>query len=312
MSFHSIAPYLKDPLVLSGFALLLFFGLCRSLIKSGLLPQVTQKGSLLVLRRVILYGFILAIVIILLGFGLKYREMSRREQIAAVQLIANELKSDKAIIGSIAANTATALETGMTVALALRQSSPILREMFPYQNLETKATTPSAHEMAMEQMRNLLASGLPAQQLELDRMNAAARAIRGTIIRTRPALQSLADSDHRRYPINRKAWLAELPVLRRISVVDVTDLEKTYTALELTRNEYDVLLRYQMDYFAALSRFLEFDKSEITDDSLAEILAAERQYFAVARAYGKNVTDRIVEANTAVKHLQQAVDELQS
>ena len=44
-SFGSLAPYLKDPLVLVGFLLLLFFGILRTLIKSGIIPQTWKQGD---------------------------------------------------------------------------------------------------------------------------------------------------------------------------------------------------------------------------------------------------------------------------
>jgi hypothetical protein len=57
ISFDKLAPYLKDPLVLVDFALLLFFGLARPLIRSGLLTPVTGAKSYRVLLTVLLYGF---------------------------------------------------------------------------------------------------------------------------------------------------------------------------------------------------------------------------------------------------------------
>jgi hypothetical protein len=43
--FARIAPYLSDPLVLVGFALLLLFLLFRSLIGSGLIPVLEQEAG---------------------------------------------------------------------------------------------------------------------------------------------------------------------------------------------------------------------------------------------------------------------------
>ena len=54
MGFDKIAPYLKDPLVLVGFALLLFFGLTRSMIKSGLLKPISGRLSYRLLQTILL------------------------------------------------------------------------------------------------------------------------------------------------------------------------------------------------------------------------------------------------------------------
>ena len=80
LSFDKLAPYLKDPLVLIGFTLLLFFGIARAIIRSGQLTPVTGAKSYRVLQTVLLYGFLLGVLVIALGFGLKYRELSEAEQ----------------------------------------------------------------------------------------------------------------------------------------------------------------------------------------------------------------------------------------
>lgn len=293
--FEKIAPYLQDPLVLAGFALLLFFGVGNRLIRSGLIPQLTQSGGLRILQRFLLYGFVLSILIIVLGFGLKYREMARQEQVTAAKLILNELKADRAVAGALAGNSAELLQSSTTVAFALRDraASPLLKTLFPWENLQPSDKTTAPLVMATASLQDAVDQGLPAQQMQLDRMNAVARAIRGTLARTRGTLDSLGDRDHARYRMSRAAWTANLPVVRKISVVDLSALEKTYADLDLSRSEYDVLVRYQRDYFDAVDHFLAFDRSEITEESLARVLSAERQFFTIAATYGGAMTRRI-------------------
>src|SRR4051812_18604416 len=255
MSFERVAPYLHDPLVLCGFTLALFFGFGRALLKSGLIPQQSQIGGYRILQRVLLYGFLLSIVIILLGFGLKYRELSKEEQRAAASLIMNELKADRGVAGSLAANSATSLETTSELALALRSdASPLLKTFFPYRNIEPDEKTLPPGKMAHERLAEAISSGLPASQPQLDRMNAMARAIRGTLSRTRGALVSLSDEKGARYRINRSAWNANAAVVRRISVIDLTQLEGTYAGLDRARSDYDVLMRYNLAYADALDQ----------------------------------------------------------
>jgi hypothetical protein len=308
MAFEKIAPYLHDPLVLCGFALALFFGFGRTLLKSGLIPQQTQIGGYRILQRVLLYGFILSIVIILLGFGLKYRELSKEEQRAAASLIVNELKADRGVAGSLAANSATSLETTSELALALRSpASPLLKTFFPYRNIEPDDNTSAPSKMAHERLAEAIASGLPASQAQLDRMNAMARAIRGTLSRTRGALVSLSDGNGTRYRINRSAWNANASEIRRVSVVDLTKLERTYAALERARSDYDVLMRYNLAYADALDQFLAFKDNDLSEEGLSRVLAAERQYFAVARAYGRSIVDAIDSSGKATDELSRKV-----
>ncbi|MCI5190249.1 MAG: hypothetical protein D3905_10755, partial [Candidatus Electrothrix sp. AS4_5] len=72
--FAKIAPYLTHPLVLVGFGLLLAYGVINQLMKSGLLSQVTKKDSGLIIRLFLRYGFWLALVLLLAGFGLQFSD----------------------------------------------------------------------------------------------------------------------------------------------------------------------------------------------------------------------------------------------
>jgi hypothetical protein len=70
--FSKVAPYLTNPLVLIGFVLLLFFGVHRVLIKSGVLVPVSRTASGKIVRLLLHYGFVVALLLILCGFGLAY------------------------------------------------------------------------------------------------------------------------------------------------------------------------------------------------------------------------------------------------
>jgi tetratricopeptide (TPR) repeat protein len=78
--FDKIAPYLKDPLVLTGFGLLLIFALHRSLIKSGAILRMGGRASGVAVQTLLRHGFILAVLLIVLGFGWKFFESFRQSQ----------------------------------------------------------------------------------------------------------------------------------------------------------------------------------------------------------------------------------------
>ncbi len=67
-TFRDIAPFLQHPLVLVGFVILLFFGILTALLKAGILPQLPQKTAGDIVKRAINFGFIIALLIITLGF----------------------------------------------------------------------------------------------------------------------------------------------------------------------------------------------------------------------------------------------------
>lgn len=78
--FGEIAPYLQHPLVLIGFALLLVFGLLRGFLGSDKLPIVGRQDAGRLLSAVLRYGFVLALMIIVLGFGLVFYREYRAEE----------------------------------------------------------------------------------------------------------------------------------------------------------------------------------------------------------------------------------------
>ena len=69
--FIQIARYLEDPFVLIGFALFLFFGIHRLLIKSKIIKPLTGKEGSKVVRLLLRYGFIISLITVLGGFGYK-------------------------------------------------------------------------------------------------------------------------------------------------------------------------------------------------------------------------------------------------
>ncbi len=68
-SFSKIAPHLGNPLVLVGFVLLLFFGVHRTLIKSGILQPVSASQSGVLIKVLLRYGFLIALLLVVAGFG---------------------------------------------------------------------------------------------------------------------------------------------------------------------------------------------------------------------------------------------------
>ena len=69
-TFAEIAPHLGNPLVLTGFALLLFFGIHRGLIRSGILPPADKSATPGILQQLLRYGFVIALVLVVAGFAL--------------------------------------------------------------------------------------------------------------------------------------------------------------------------------------------------------------------------------------------------
>ena len=81
-AFKDIAPYLSDPLVLTGFVLLLFFGIHRSLLKARIILPLTTRTGGKVVQLLLRYGFLIALLVIVLGFGLAFYKIQKESEIS--------------------------------------------------------------------------------------------------------------------------------------------------------------------------------------------------------------------------------------
>lgn len=294
MDFSKIAPYLQDPLVLIGFALLLFFGLARALLKAGIIPTLTRAAGFHVVSRLLLYGFILALVIIALGFALKYRELSEKEQRAAVNLLQQEIVGNLATIEELKKNTETILSATNTITRVLRHPGiPLLSTLFPKENIDPTANVPASLDLARQQLESARDKGLLADELERQKFNAAASAVAGTISRTMSAIESLSDNDRTRYQISSATWDTHLPILRKVHVVDVPSMQSVYQDSRSVRINYGVTVDYCIKYLKTLQTFFTQTKEPITPQRLAGVLAAERLFFITVSKYAETVVQKI-------------------
>jgi hypothetical protein len=83
MDFSQIAPFLKDPLILVGFFLFLSFLFAKIILARGVVPELSKILGYKVLRLILVFGFIIGLLLILLGFGLKYKEVSAQQHTIA-------------------------------------------------------------------------------------------------------------------------------------------------------------------------------------------------------------------------------------
>lgn len=290
LNFESIAPYLQDPLVLVGFFLFLFFGTTRLLIKKNVVPPLPPGLGYRLIHRLFLYGFILGLLIIGLGFGLKYRELPKAEQRRAVQLLRNELVNNQETAKKLAANAATLLGVFKNASEAARiDKQGILSILFPEANLRSDHGPPTALELANAAIDMIRDRGLHQDDREKAVLTATARTIAATVNRTMSTVDSLADPNHTRFVIHEEMYHTHLVLLKRVDMIDLSSIQASYTELNNLRNNYDIVVRAIREYLVTMSTFLGQENRTINRQVVTELLTAERNAMVLIHSYTPQV-----------------------
>jgi len=302
-AFEQIAPYLKDPLVLIGFVVFLFLSFARYLVKHGIFPQLAQKNALTILKLILSYGFIIGILIIGLGFGLKYNELSKSEQRGAVSLILSELEANKYVVSELAKNTTTLSNTSKTISSILRDKRfKILSGLFPKENYIENVNSDDLPDLYNKKMKWLKESGLLKKTEEVRKYQEVCSAIVRTVNKTQSTLISLSDPKGTRYVISKEAWKANLNIVRKINVIDVSNLAQLYSKMGELRTVYDRVASIVPEYNSNIKAFCSTplpSKSE-----LGATLALERITFALIESYQEKIRNLSSGINSAITRLK--------
>jgi hypothetical protein len=273
IDFGKIAPYLKDPLVLIGFVLFLAFLFARQLLKSGIIPPVGAGPGAQILRLILHYGFILGVIIVLLGFGLKYRDITEHEQKTLLGLIVSELQYNLYVTSELEKNADTLSNAAETIAGVLRiERIRINYGLFPTENIDPNMDQhPDLYNIRFDWLSK---SGLLDDQDELRKFREQNSAIMRMIDRTLSTVNSLGDRHASRYTIQRSAYDANLYILRKINIVDITQLSSLYAKTDAVRQQYFRIADSVAEYFNTIKSYCQHSIPDRT--ALGAALASER------------------------------------
>ena len=303
MNFEKIAPYLNDPLVLIGFVLFLVFSFCRYLVKYRVIPELPSKLGFVILKQILLYGFLIGLLVIGLGFGLKYKELSRIEQKNALRMLNTELKQNLSTVNDLRKNTIHIIQKQQVVAQILRKDGiEIFTVLFPQNNI---SSTPSitAQEMANSAFESLVSTGLIKDELQLNRFNEAGSAVNSTIAATLSVLKSLQDESGERYTISREIWESNLSIYRKVSEFDANLFKQSLSELERLRTNYNVTVGHAIEYLDAVRDFFSPGRT-ITKDNLYNLLFKERVSFSISIDYSKSLIKNVEQ----IKKLEEEIN----
>lgn len=271
--FAEIAPYLKSPLVLIGFCLFLAFLFARKLLTSGIIPPIGAGRGAQIIRLLLLYGFVIGVLVIVLGFGLKYRELSRERQLAAVGLVVSELQHNLYVVHELQDNTRTLVAVAMTVASVLRNPRFAINSgLFPERNIT--GTLKKSANLYIERYRWLIRSGLLHDRRQLHLFREQNAAIVQTIDVTISTVRSLGDQSGRRYVISEAAYDADLPILRKVTIVRTDAIGNLYAESQEARDNYYRVAASVTEYLEAVRHYCRYNVPN--QAALGAALASER------------------------------------
>jgi len=275
MDFTKIAPYLQEPLILIGFVIFLGFSFSRYLVKHKVVPELPPKLGFIILKQLLLYGFVIGLLVIGLGFGLKYKELSDYEQASAFKMLKSELKHNLVTTSELSKNMSNILDKQKIVSEVLRTDGiEIFKILFPCENIEPNPL-PSVQTMVNSSFEQLVSTGMFEDELQLNRFNAAGKQVNLTIDNTLTVLRSLQDESGSRYTVNSEIWESNLSIYRKVDKFDVTVFQESLTQLEKLRSNYDVAVKHAIDYLITVKEFFGAGNT-ITKQELYKVLSKER------------------------------------
>lgn len=289
-SFENIAPYLEDPLVLIGFFVFIAFSFARYLVKQNLFPQLTQDGSVFILKLILSYGFLIGILIITLGFGLKYQELDEKEQRASISVLVSELEANKRVVLELEKNTATLRSAAFIIVEILRDKRfKIISGLFPKENYIDNVNSNTLPDLYNKKYDWLIASNLLDNSDEMRKYKAVCNAIIKTVDRTHTTIISLADQSGNRYVIRRSAWEANQGILRKINIVDISSLSDLYSKMGELRTNYNRVANIVPEYTQNIKKFCSTDIPQ--KDELSTALGLERITIAFLDSYSNKIKE---------------------
>jgi hypothetical protein len=296
MNFEKIAPFLKDPLILIGFFLFIAFLFIRTLVTKGTIPVLRQNQGFSILKLILLYGFIFGLLLIGLGFGLKYKEMSKAEQKNLVSLLVTELDGNIQIISELKKNTESFLSQQIELSKAIRTDGiKILPVMFPEANLNLDSNV-NTNELAQQAFLELIDKKLAENKTEITKLEQFAKALTKTIRTVKSTNESLRDKERTRYKVIDVVWTSNLETYKKINVIDITLFQRGYTQMNNIRNDYDVIAGSTISFSDQLSDYFK-DDNELTWENLATVLSIERQSYSLIVDYSKNLVNTLTDLN---------------
>jgi hypothetical protein len=115
-------------------------------------------------------------------------------------------------------------------------------------------------------------------------------------------LRSLGDRSANRYVIQRAAYDANLPILRKVAIANTDDLAELHAKTAEVREKYFRVAESTIEYFSAVRAYCANDLPERT--ALGAVLAAERLTMRLLTAHSEELEQLAAQVEAEGKSLQ--------
>ncbi len=290
--FSQLVHYLTDPVVIFGMILFLGLLLVRYLLSHEIIEHLPAKLDGKIPRLLLSYGFVIGLLIVVMGVGLKHRELSLAEEQHAFRMLDDEYRKNITTINTLLANTEQALQTHQAVTASLRaDDSKILQIIFPTEHITTK-TDVNIAQLVDASFQELKSSGVLKNEASMAQFNAAKNQIKSNIGQQIEILKSLQISEENRFVIEQEVWSNHMNVYNNTDDFDVVEFEESLIQMEELRDNYITVLRKTREYFEVARDFM--DRSTfIGNGDVYEILTQEQTAQELLKIYANDLQNQL-------------------
>ncbi len=272
----SIRPYFTDPLIWIGVVLILIFLLIKYLLNKNVITQLPDWLASEASKKLIKHGYLLGILVTILGFGLQHHELNKAEQNLTKNLINTEVKNNLATIQYISKNIQILLDSHQILYEALRHTdSKIMQYLFPttVQDSDKNKQLSQRVEVAFNALKE---SNLLKKTAAMNALNSSKKRINVIIHPIHESLNVMRNPAGQNMVIETELWQTHQDVITQLDGFDLAKYEQNLTLMQSLKNEYEQTLEDNADYVDEVMNFLE-PSTFIGNGPVFEIITKEKK-----------------------------------
>ncbi len=268
--------YLNSVWVILGLLMIAGFFAFKFLLKTQRIQDLpgffdTPAGVFLLNR-----GYMLGVLLIILGVFLKYNALTKAEQQHAQMMIATEYRANAEAIQSLTDNIQSLIDSHQQVSQRLySEDNDILAILFPAESRQNEASLP-VNKLVESAFKKLKDSNLMNNQAAMVKFNAFKSKFKPFINQHINDLKAMEDPNNIDYPIKQSYWDAHKDIFADIDGKNPSEIAASIEQMKSIRVEYLAVLKQAEAYLAQVKSFVGRD-SFISNGDIYETIKIERE-----------------------------------